>query len=78
MTTSACMVTAVSGFIEQVGSMIKEFLNTIVIHQHNTIKLQRASTDTCQQSNIYMLIAIIRTACIYNCHAHCKKTNRLF
>jgi len=27
------MVTAVSGFIEQVGSMIKEFQNTIIINQ---------------------------------------------
>ena len=33
------MVTAVSGFIEQVGSMIKELKNTIIIHQppHNSI-----------------------------------------
>jgi len=33
------MVTAVSGFIEQFGSMIKEFQNTIIIHQppHNSI-----------------------------------------
>jgi len=27
------MVTAVSGFIEQVGSMIKELKNTIIVHQ---------------------------------------------
>jgi len=42
------MVTAVSGFIEQVG---QEFQNTIIIHQspHNSIKLQRVTTDTCQQ-----------------------------
>jgi len=43
------VVTAVSGFIEQVGSMIMEFQNTIIIHSppHNSIKLQRVSTDTC-------------------------------
>ena len=45
------MAIAVSGFIEQVGSMIKEFQSKIIIHQpsHNSIKLQKASTDTCQQ-----------------------------
>ena len=55
------MVTAVSGLIEQVGSMIKESPNTIIIYQlpdHNSrsIKLQRASTDTCQQANLYQFI----------------------
>ena len=30
---------------------LKEFQNTIIIHQppHNSIKLQRVTTDTCQQ-----------------------------
>ena len=40
---------------------LKEFQNTIIIHQppHNSIKLQKASTDTCQQFNLYKFIAII-------------------
>ena len=45
-----CVVTAVSRFTEQVGSMGKRI---IIIHQlpHNSIKLQRASRDACQQVN---------------------------
>ena len=53
------MVTAVAGFIEQVDSMIKG----IPKHNqppHNSIKLQWASTDTCQQVNLYRFIAIIQ------------------
>ena len=50
------MVTAVSGFIEQVGSMIKG----IPKHNHPphnyTIKLQKASTDICQEANLYQFI----------------------
>ena len=54
MTTSACMVTAVSGSIEQVGSMIKEIQHTIIIYHplHNSIQLQRASADSCLVANI--------------------------
>ena len=49
------MVTAVSGFMEQVGSMNSK---TIIIHQppHDSIKLQRASTDTCLQVSQYKFI----------------------
>ena len=52
------MITAVPGLIEQVGSVIKEFQNTIIINQphHNFVTLQRASTDTCQQANLYQFI----------------------
>ena len=51
------MVTAVSGFIEQVGSMNKG-IPKHKYHQppHNSIKLQRATTDTCQQANLYKFI----------------------
>ena len=47
------MAAAVSGFIKQTGSMIKEIKNTFIIHQpsHNLIQLQRASTDTCLLAN---------------------------
>ena len=54
-----CMVTAVSGFIEQVGSMIREFQNTIIIPQLLTIPSSFkvwASTNTCQLANLYQLI----------------------
>ena len=45
-------VTAVSDFIEQMGSVIK---STIIINQllHNLISLQRASTIVCLLANIY-------------------------
>ena len=44
-----CVVTAVSRFTEQVGSMGKRI---IIIHQlpHNSIKLQRASRDALSAS----------------------------
>ena len=47
------MVTAASGFIEPVGSMIKgnQKCKFHPSPPHNSIKLQRASTDTCQQAN---------------------------
>ena len=43
------MVTAVSGFIEQVNGMIKGIQKQILINQpyHISIKLQRAGRDTC-------------------------------
>ena len=47
------MVTAVSGFIEKVGSMIERIPKHNYQTPHNFIKLQRASTDTCQQANLY-------------------------
>ena len=49
------MVTAVSGFIEQMGNMIREIPrhNNHPSTPHNSIKLQRASTDTCHQVNLY-------------------------
>ena len=43
------MVTAVSQFIEQVGSMIKGMPKP---NYHLLTKLQRASIDTCQQANL--------------------------
>ena len=39
-----CMVTAVSGFIEQGSSMTKEILNTTIIHQ---ILQELADTFVC-------------------------------
>ena len=51
------MVTAVSGFIEQVGSMIKEFQNKVTIHPKlPSIQSYHPSTDTCQQANLYQFI----------------------
>ena len=43
------MVTVVSVFIEQVGSMIKGIpkLNKSINASHNSIQLQRATRDTC-------------------------------
>ena len=43
------MVTALSGFIEQVGSMIEE----IPKHNYYPHIPQRDSTDTCLQANLY-------------------------
>ena len=48
------MVTAVSGFIEQVGSMIKEFQNTIIINQPHQASCKElaqtlVSKPTCNQ-----------------------------
>ena len=49
------MITAVSGFIEQVGNMIRGIPkhNYHPPTLHNSIKLQRASADTCRQANLY-------------------------
>ena len=60
MTTSGCMVTAVLGFIEQVGSMIKRIPkhNYHPSIPHNSIKLQRASTNMCQQVTLYQFTGI--------------------
>jgi len=52
------MVTAVSGFIEQVGNMITGIPKHNYHHQppHNSIKLQRVTTDTCQQVYLWKFI----------------------
>ena len=57
------MVTAVSGFNEQVDSMIEEIpKHNYHLYQppHTSIKLQRASTDSCRKVNLYKFIAIIQ------------------
>ena len=58
MTTSAWLL-QFQGSLNIWMVWLKEFQNTIGIHQppHNSIKLQRASTDACQQ---YKIIAIIQ------------------
>ena len=49
MTTSAWLL-QFQGSLNRFVVGLKKFRNTIIIHQlpHNTNKLQRASTDTCQ------------------------------
>ena len=44
-------VTVISGLVEQVVEGVPK-------DNHNFIKLQRASTDTCQQVNLYKFIAV--------------------
>ena len=55
------MIAAVSGFIELVGSMIKGFQNTIIIHQPLTILSsfkELAQTLTSKLTFIYQLVCI--------------------
>ena len=50
------MVTAVSGFIEQEHCMIKEISKRNQPFPINSIKLQRARADTCQQAILHQFI----------------------
>ena len=54
MTTSAWL----QQFQGSLNRWLREFKNTNIIHHppHNSIKLQRASIDTCQQANPYKFI----------------------